>query len=198
MWQQTGHRLDPFHLFLSIYLPFEFMYVHFEIEAFSMCLKGWELDLTNHIIYIHWTWVYSGQHVLWHKLLRIPDTYEAKIAKIGNFWTFWPVIQLIKDGLLAELQTKTSRRCIFSLFLAQKYQVSLQTKDLPKSFKLRIQMGTLREKGELERYPWGTVSKLVHTEHEKSHFGSLKFWMSEAWNVPICFWCVSYISHFTV
>ena len=27
--------------------------------------------------------------------LRLPDSYEAKIAKIGNFWTFWPVIQLI-------------------------------------------------------------------------------------------------------
>ncbi len=30
-----------------------------------------------------------------------------------------------KDGLLAELQTKTSRSCIFSLFLSHKYQVSL-------------------------------------------------------------------------
>ncbi len=27
--------------------------------------------------------------------LRIPDSYDAKIAKIGNFWKFWPVIQLI-------------------------------------------------------------------------------------------------------
>ncbi len=26
--------------------------------------------------------------------LRIPDSYDAKIAKICNFWTFWPVIQL--------------------------------------------------------------------------------------------------------
>ncbi len=35
--------------------------------------------------------------------LRILASYEAKIAKICNFWTFSPVIQL-KDGLLAELQ----------------------------------------------------------------------------------------------
>ena len=27
--------------------------------------------------------------------LRIPDSYDAKIAKICNFWTFWPVIQPI-------------------------------------------------------------------------------------------------------
>ena len=56
--------------------------------------------------------------------LRIPDSYDAKITKICNFWTFWHVIQLIshlfkmrqkaflpnapfwKDGLLAESQSK--------------------------------------------------------------------------------------------
>ncbi len=27
--------------------------------------------------------------------LRIPDSYDAKIAKICNVWTFWPVFQLI-------------------------------------------------------------------------------------------------------
>ncbi len=27
--------------------------------------------------------------------LRIPDSYDAKIVKICNLWTFWPVIQLI-------------------------------------------------------------------------------------------------------
>ncbi len=27
--------------------------------------------------------------------LRILASYEAKIAKICNFWAFWPVIQLI-------------------------------------------------------------------------------------------------------
>ncbi len=27
--------------------------------------------------------------------LRILDSYDAKIIKICNFWTFWPVIQLI-------------------------------------------------------------------------------------------------------
>ena len=29
--------------------------------------------------------------------LRIPDSYDAKIAKICNFWTFWPVIRLINN-----------------------------------------------------------------------------------------------------
>ena len=28
--------------------------------------------------------------------LRILASYEAKIAKICNFWTFWPVVQLIE------------------------------------------------------------------------------------------------------
>ncbi len=26
--------------------------------------------------------------------LRIPDSYDAKIAEICNLWTFWPAIQL--------------------------------------------------------------------------------------------------------
>ncbi len=30
-------------------------------------------------------------------LLRIPDSYDAKIVKICNLWTFWPVIQLISS-----------------------------------------------------------------------------------------------------
>ena len=28
-------------------------------------------------------------------ILRIPDSYDAKIANIRNFWKLWPVIQLI-------------------------------------------------------------------------------------------------------
>ena len=32
-------------------------------------------------------------------ILRIPDSYDAKIAKICNFWTFWPVITgILKHG----------------------------------------------------------------------------------------------------
>ncbi len=31
--------------------------------------------------------------------LRILASYEANIAKICNFWTFWPVIQLMKHLL---------------------------------------------------------------------------------------------------
>ncbi len=59
-----------------------------------------------------------------YNLLRIPDTYEAKIAKICNFWTFQPVIQLI-NNLLAKLQARMSRSCQFLIFLPHKYQVSL-------------------------------------------------------------------------
>ncbi len=72
--------------------------------------------------------------------LRIPDTYDAKIAKICNIWTFLLVTQLIdnllkirqkeqhwekrrfagflKDGLLAELQARVSRGCIFFAIFA--------------------------------------------------------------------------------
>ena len=32
--------------------------------------------------------------------LGIPNSYDAKIAKICNLWTFWPVIQLINTYLL--------------------------------------------------------------------------------------------------
>ncbi len=35
-----------------------------------------------------------------HKIntsLRIPDSYDAKIAKICNLWTLWPVFQLINN-----------------------------------------------------------------------------------------------------
>ena len=44
--------------------------------------------------------------------LRIPDSYDAKIAKVCSLWTFWPVIghlvkkvsyRFLKDGLAAEL-----------------------------------------------------------------------------------------------
>ncbi len=31
-------------------------------------------------------------------MLRIPAMYEVKNSKICNFWTFWPVIQLIKSA----------------------------------------------------------------------------------------------------
>ncbi len=30
-------------------------------------------------------------------VLRILASYEAKTANISNFWTFWPVIQLITN-----------------------------------------------------------------------------------------------------
>ena len=45
------------------------------------------------------------------KDLRIPDSYDAKIAKICNLWTFWPVIKL-----LAELQARMSRDADLAIF----------------------------------------------------------------------------------
>ena len=37
------------------------------------------------------------------RALRTLAMYEAKTAKISNFWTFWPIIQVIKRCFLAEL-----------------------------------------------------------------------------------------------
>ncbi len=37
--------------------------------------------------------------------LRIPDSYDAKIAKICNFWTSWSIFQLIKH--LFKIRQKT-------------------------------------------------------------------------------------------
>ncbi len=53
--------------------------------------------------------------------------YEAKNSKICNFWTFWPVIQLIndlfkirqKDGIITELSTKISRSAVFAPCMAR-------------------------------------------------------------------------------
>ncbi len=63
-------------------------------------------------------------------VLRIPDTYDAKIC---YFWTFWHVIQLKshlfkiwQNGLLTELQARTSRNCRLLPFLHHSYQVSLR------------------------------------------------------------------------
>ncbi len=44
-------------------------------------------------------------------LLRILATLEAKTAKISNFWTFWPVIQLI-DHILTSGRTP----CTFYIY----------------------------------------------------------------------------------
>ncbi len=52
---------------------------------------------------------------------------ETKNSKICNFWTFWPVIQLInhlfkmrqKDCIITELSAKISRRAGFSSCIAR-------------------------------------------------------------------------------
>ncbi len=54
--------------------------------------------------------------------------YKVKNSKICNFWTFWPVIQLInhlflvrfwKDGIITELWTKISRSAVFASCIAR-------------------------------------------------------------------------------
>ncbi len=41
--------------------------------------------------------------------IRIPDSYDAKIAKICNLWTFWPVIQPINH--LFKIRQKAFAKC---------------------------------------------------------------------------------------
>ncbi len=48
--------------------------------------------------------------------LRIPDSYGAKIAKIYNFWTSWPVFQLVRH-LVKILQNKIFFRQILKRWL---------------------------------------------------------------------------------
>ncbi len=64
----------------------------------------------------------------WFWNLRIPAMYEVKNSKICNFWTFWPVIQLMnhlfqirqkaKSGIITELSTKISRSAVFASCIA--------------------------------------------------------------------------------
>ena len=53
---------------------------------------SWDLQNSLQKGYIHFTGFMPHTDMNLTTLLRISDTYDAKIAKIGNFWTFWPVI----------------------------------------------------------------------------------------------------------
>ncbi len=64
-------------------------------------------------------WVISRSLCISSKLLnlRIPDSYNAKIAKICNLWTLWPVIQLMnrpkcQQGFPTELTPRVIPCCI--------------------------------------------------------------------------------------
>ena len=84
---------------------------------------------------ILWTFFYLRITLTRLGELRLPDTYEVKIAKISLYtifpksrkgpsmehWVKWLFVGFWKDGLLAKWQTKTSRSCIFLLFLPHKY-----------------------------------------------------------------------------
>ncbi len=49
--------------------------------------------------------LYGTKYFSFINCLRIPDSYDAKIAKIPNLWTFWPVIQSINQkGLLSAFE----------------------------------------------------------------------------------------------
>ncbi len=97
-------------------------YIHFDIVIFSvylcisLTLPGRRPDLPD----THLDWAkllkvrnhVSENVIMWYSLilsktpLRIPDSYDAKLTKMCNLWTFWPVIQLITH--LAQLE-KISR-----------------------------------------------------------------------------------------
>ncbi len=51
--------------------------------------------------------------------------HEAKISKICNFWTFWPVIQVNFTALFTSMNQSILRVFIFVIYLAHTYQVSL-------------------------------------------------------------------------
>ncbi len=59
-------------------------------------------DITGNFYFKH----VSIRVLTWMSILRILASYEVKTAKISNFWTFLPKIQLIihlfKDGILTE------------------------------------------------------------------------------------------------
>ena len=57
-----------------------------------ICVVQWELL----VVQIELNQFAAGPAQLNHGLLRIPDNYDAKIAKFCYLWTFWPVIQLKK------------------------------------------------------------------------------------------------------
>ncbi len=43
----------------------------------------------------HAPYIYQSKLVPSGSILRIPDSYDAKIAKICNLWTYWAIFQLI-------------------------------------------------------------------------------------------------------
>ncbi len=73
---------------------------------------------------VHWQFYQNYRH------LRIPDTYEVRIAKNRQLLDNPPCnsamecvakllfVRFSKDGILAELQARTSRSCIFFAIFA--------------------------------------------------------------------------------
>ncbi len=99
-------RVGNFLSLLIIRLVQKIVWVIFNIISSDACFRIFNLGLwfccSRHLLIPRggppvtpW-WPINTQNTKMHNyLLRLPDTYEAKIAKTGNFWTFWPVIQLI-------------------------------------------------------------------------------------------------------
>ncbi len=63
--------------------------LHLLIDTFREMFYCVGRNFVFFFLFIYWS----------RKALRILDTYEAKNGKICNFWTIWPVIQLINDHL---------------------------------------------------------------------------------------------------
>ncbi len=84
---------------------------------YKSCIRRW---VSNFTIYI------PKEHT---QRLRIPDSYDAKIAKICNLWTLWLVIQLINHLL------KIRQKSIFA-------QCSIDVKSAVTVFKLVISLIT--------------------------------------------------------
>ncbi len=63
--------------------------------------------------------VHFKEHLSSFILSHFCQMYEDKSSKICSFWTFWPVIQLVKDGIITELSTKISRSAVFAICIAR-------------------------------------------------------------------------------
>ena len=103
----------------------------------SGCFKALWLVSDGHFQKIcekMWPMFYLDRWYSLSCLLRIPAMYEVKNSKICNFWTFWPVIQLInhlfrfwKNGIITELSTKISNSAVFASCIARILKKHLKT-----------------------------------------------------------------------
>ena len=87
----------------------------------SFCLS---VTLLVQVCSIKVTWYLWGKN---SRNLQLLDILTCNSANIPSLMAF---CQILKRWFISKLQTKTSRSCIFSLFLAHKYQVSLRDRPI--------------------------------------------------------------------